>query len=1151
MAFVPARDAEPIPGYRLVEKLGVGGYGEVWKATAPGGLTKAIKIVYGDMAGSRAEQERKALDRIKEVRHPFLLSLERIEVIGNQLFIVMELADGCLADRFYECGKAGLKGVPRKELLAHLRDAAEALDYMTETHDLQHLDVKPQNLLLVGGRIKIADFGLVKNLVGASVTATGGVTPVYATPEAFDGRISRYSDQYSLAIVYQEMLTGVRPFPGTTLMQLAAQHVNSPPLLSPLPPGDRSAIARALSKVPEHRFPSCLQMVEALLPGGQPASLPPALPPGGPSPRPGPRERGLEPPPRPPLSEPIGPSHALDLNLPTLARTALPKALDAPRPSPSARLRMSVPTGKPGLRPTLFLGIGGLAAAALRRFKAKLRDKYRGAEAPLFRLLLVDVDREALRRARQGEPAEALDVAETLLAPLQLSEHYRPESRKFLRWLDRRWFYGIPRSLLTEGLRPLGRLALVDNSDSILDALREALAQITSARALAETVTSTGAEVRDPEPRVFLIASPAGGTGSGMLLSMAYAVRQVLGELGLSPLGLCGLLPYATSPKPAEQELARINAQATLTELSHFSRPEAAYPGDPEHGLQAFGPGHAPFEECYLVHLGEQLGPAESAAATDLLAEYLFLDASPTGGAFFDQFRRQTHEPPRAPFVLRSFGLARVGASDEHPVDLATHLLCQRVTARWAAGPGEAETQFLEREAQRLAVAQGLGEEALAVQQQTAVADALTASPEADLSRLLAAAEALAESDLPHKVRGAIDRLFATGLRREEGEETAWSRLQANVRTSAEQRGAQISRALIDWLVRLIELPGKRLKAAERAATFLARQLAAQADAARDRLAAVEAQRHALAQQLEAAKPAGKLGWLGRALGSAPNAQDKLLAYCHLWLQEMAESSGLLLLAVVQRELAAFRQDVATARQRLGKFVEQFRPALDNELPLNAATAPLHRPDGAEDRLEGAEPVSGDSLPPELVFRFDRSFQGEVLERRGGLWGAFSPDKGPSREGANAAPRALEALREDLLIRARSAILGAIEDLNAAQLFLQTNGGPEKALPVLLAHAAAARPRLRAAGGWEHLVLALPEGQAGSALQGMIATALPDVPATVVPTQEEVILCYEAVGCPLREMVRSAIGPEEVPLDLVLRVMTRTDVAWEQPFGGP
>jgi serine/threonine protein kinase len=75
MAFQPTEGSEPIPGYRLVQRLGAGGFGEVWKVTAPGGLLKALKLVYGRMDESRADRELKALERVKVVRHPFVLSL--------------------------------------------------------------------------------------------------------------------------------------------------------------------------------------------------------------------------------------------------------------------------------------------------------------------------------------------------------------------------------------------------------------------------------------------------------------------------------------------------------------------------------------------------------------------------------------------------------------------------------------------------------------------------------------------------------------------------------------------------------------------------------------------------------------------------------------------------------------------------------------------------------------------------------------------------------------------------------------------------------------------------------------------------------------------------------------------------------------------
>ncbi len=1149
MAFAPTADSEPIPGYRLVAKLGVGGYGEVWKVIAPGGLAKAVKIVYGDMSGSRAEQELKALGRIKEVRHPFLLSLERIEVVDGQLFIVTELADGCLLDRFFECRKKGMKGIPRDELLGHLRDAADALDYMGESHGLQHLDIKPQNLLLVGNRIKVADFGLVKDLVGTSATAPGGVTPVYATPEAFDGRVSRYSDQYSLAIVYQEMLTGVRPFPGTTLMQLMAQHVNSPPLLTPLPGNDRAAIGKALSKAPEHRFPSCLKMVDALLAGGRDADAAPVAP----SQRLAPREQA------PPVAADAAPGPtdtSAGLGVPTVAKAPTPcgRAVEgAAGPGRPPAVEVAA-VGKAGLRPTLFLGIGGLAAATLRRLKKRFRARYGDpADAPIFRFLQVDADREDLRRARQGDAAEGLDVSETLLTPLHLPEHYRADSKNLLRWLGRRWLYGIPRSLQTEGFRPLGRLALVDNAAEVLSHVRDLLGQITDAAAVEKTAHVTGAGIRDTTPRVFVVASVAGGSGGGMVVDMAYAVRQALQELGLSARGLCGVLLYATSLKPEDQEMARVNAYAALSELAHFSRADVAYPGDPVSGLAPSARDCGPFEETYLVHLGEQLGAAEAEAATEKLAEYLFLDASPNGGAFLDEYRRQTHAAPRDPFTLRTFGLSRVGTEGERPLDLAVKQLCVRLTDKWLAGPKEAEAKFLEREAGRQAAAHGLEAEALVGRMRAAVDAASGESPDAYLAGLAARAAEAAGGGPPTGFLGHIDRLFASKKDTKFGEAAA-SPLQPAVRKSAAEHGTAVARALLGWLTRLVETPGKRFKAAGRAAAFLDREFAALAETIRGRIAHLGERRHAFRQQIETEKSGGTgigFGWLGRALGkAAPNAEDALRDYCRLWLQESAEEAALVVLGVVALELGAFQQQLTLGRQRLEAFAGQFRPAAANDLASNSATVPLGRAERGDDEDERPE-TEGAGLPPELLFRFDRSFQTDVLERRGGMWGLFAGEEDPTRRGAESLKAARETLAEDLLIRARSAIQGEMKELNAAQLFLQSCGGPDKARLLLLAQVDAARPRLRGPAGWEHLVLALPEGPSGETLGGMVAAARSDVPTSVVHTEEEVILCYEAARCPLRDMARALTGPAGVPLDLVRRVMTRRDVDWELPEPDP
>lgn len=279
-------NAEPIPGYRLIEPLGSGGFGEVWKCEAPGGLFKAVKFVFGDLNGlgadsAPADEELRAVQHIKAIRHPFLLSMDRVECVAGELVIVMELADRNLHEMLMEYQQAGKPGIPRKQLLGYLREAAEALDLMNQQHQLQHLDVKPRNLFLVSNHVKVGDFGLVNSLTGTSDHSAqvqlGAITPLYASPEVFLGRPSPYSDQYSLAIVYQELLTGTMPFDGKNARQLLLQHTKMQPNLSAVPESDRAAVGRALAKEPENRFPSCMDFVEALISEGSGTHVIPGL----------------------------------------------------------------------------------------------------------------------------------------------------------------------------------------------------------------------------------------------------------------------------------------------------------------------------------------------------------------------------------------------------------------------------------------------------------------------------------------------------------------------------------------------------------------------------------------------------------------------------------------------------------------------------------------------------------------------------------------------------------------------------------------------------------------------------------------------------------------------------------------------------------
>ncbi len=119
MPLLLQTQAEPLAGYRLIEPLGKGGFGEVWKCEAPGGLFKAVKIVRNkpnalDGEGADAQAELQALEIVRSVRHPYLLSMDRIEIVDGVLVVVMELADESLYDQLRHYQAVGQAGVPAR-----------------------------------------------------------------------------------------------------------------------------------------------------------------------------------------------------------------------------------------------------------------------------------------------------------------------------------------------------------------------------------------------------------------------------------------------------------------------------------------------------------------------------------------------------------------------------------------------------------------------------------------------------------------------------------------------------------------------------------------------------------------------------------------------------------------------------------------------------------------------------------------------------------------------------------------------------------------------------------------------------------------------------------------------------------------------------
>src|SRR3569623_1264865 len=358
------------------------------------------------------------------------------------------------------------------------------------------------------------------------------------------------------------MLTGVLPFPGFTTAQLAVQHMHSPPLLGPLPEADRPTIGRALSKQPEPRIPTCRQMVDCLLGVVQRTAASGELPAHS-QPESATTARSTV----DLRSTPCG-SHLDETSNHRDSSVAGEPAVEDHELTASPLPPLEMPDDGGGVRPTVVVGIGGSAARILRKLRRRLHERFGDrSAAPSFQLLLIDTDPHTLRVAEQGDPEEALIADETVFVPLRKPAEYRAASDKILGWLSRRWLYNIPRSLRTEGLRPLGRLAYVNQTETIKERIRQAIAEAASHEALTKTTQTAGVGVRNAAPRVFVISSISGGAGSGMLLDVAYAVRGVLGEMGFDNNEVCGILAHSTLNKCAANDLRKANAYATLPEL--------------------------------------------------------------------------------------------------------------------------------------------------------------------------------------------------------------------------------------------------------------------------------------------------------------------------------------------------------------------------------------------------------------------------------------------------------------------------------------------------------------------------------------------------------------------------------------------------------
>ena len=294
--------------YLILEKIGTGGMGSVYKASQPAmNRMVAIKILHPKLANrkdltSRFRREARAMSQLTHPNTVKVFVYGELEDDGS-LYIVMEMLEGKNLNQAVR--KDG--PIPTERAIPILIQVCGALQ---EAHELGivHRDLKPENIFLsnqggIADYPKVLDFGLAKVTErqmqpGSIILTQEGMvfgTPEFMSPEQAQGKtLDARSDIYSLAVILYEVLTGKLPFSAKSPMEYIQKHVTEPiiPLSERVPerrfPEELDAVlAHALSKKPEQRYQTAAEFAEALRPfGGAAAQALPSLRAEGAAPRP-------------------------------------------------------------------------------------------------------------------------------------------------------------------------------------------------------------------------------------------------------------------------------------------------------------------------------------------------------------------------------------------------------------------------------------------------------------------------------------------------------------------------------------------------------------------------------------------------------------------------------------------------------------------------------------------------------------------------------------------------------------------------------------------------------------------------------------------------------------------------------------------------
>src|SRR5260370_5979910 len=271
MKFTYGCGQKPLEGYTIKRGIGRGGFGEVYYALSDGGKEVALKLVQSNL-----EVELRGMTQCLNLKPPNLVLLYglRTDARGDH-WVVMEYVGGEALSSILNRHPQGVGNDMARQWFSGL---AAALVYLHD-HGIVHRDVKPGNIFLEAGVIKVGDYGLCKFIGGsqrAGQTQSVG-TVHYMAPEISTGNYNRQIDIYAAGVILYEMLTGHVPFDGESAGEILMKHLTTPPDLSKVPTTFVPILDKALAKNAAIRYKSMAELardVEALSVTGSPMQIP-------------------------------------------------------------------------------------------------------------------------------------------------------------------------------------------------------------------------------------------------------------------------------------------------------------------------------------------------------------------------------------------------------------------------------------------------------------------------------------------------------------------------------------------------------------------------------------------------------------------------------------------------------------------------------------------------------------------------------------------------------------------------------------------------------------------------------------------------------------------------------------------------------------